>query len=86
MNRRMFFGRLVAGTGAIAINPEVKPEPIREGDVLVIETDDHLSAAAIERLSSQVQRQLGIKALVFEGGMKARLLRPEAAEAFASKN
>jgi hypothetical protein len=85
MNRRMFFGSMAAATGAVSVKPDVAPEPIRQGDVLVIEHPGILSQAEIENVLLTAERCLpGVRVLVLEEGMKACLLRPEGPEAVAA--
>jgi hypothetical protein len=83
MNRRLFFGSIL-GVGAatsLKVDAERQPEAIQSGDVLVLEHPDELSEEGIYNLQTAISHQLpGVKVLVLEGGMKARLLRREAGE------
>jgi hypothetical protein len=79
MNRRLFFGSMVAATGALTLKPEV--EPFREGDVLMIESEEYLSQQGLANLTAAITAVLpeGMKVLVLDRGLSARLLRTEAA-------
>jgi hypothetical protein len=84
MNRRLFFGSLL-GVGAattVQVNAERPSEPIHDGDVLVLEHPGCVSQEGIRNIYESAKWAIpGVKVLVLEEGMKARLLRPEAAEA-----
>jgi hypothetical protein len=86
MNRRLFFGSILGAGAATAlkVDAERQPEAIRDGDVLVLEHPGSLGEDAYHNIAISAQRALpGIKVLVLEDGMKARLLRPEVAEALS---
>lgn len=64
----------------MTVDAERQPEPIREGDVLVLEHPGHVSYDGIINIREGVADVLpGVKVLILEEGMKAKLLRPEAA-------
>jgi hypothetical protein len=87
LSRRLFFGS-VLGVGAatsLKVDVERQPEAIQTGDVLVLEHPGELSQDGIRNIWTAASNALpGIKVLVLEEGMKARLLRPEAAEALSA--
>jgi hypothetical protein len=83
LSRRLFFGSVlgVGAATAVKVDAERQPEAIQPGDVLVLEHPDELSEDEIHNLHTSLSRQLpGVKVLVLDGGMKARLLRPEVGE------
>lgn len=86
ISRRLFLGS-VLGVGAAAtvkVDAERQPEPIRDGDVLVIEHPGQLSDQGLENLRLAIQSHFTgperIKVVILEDGAKARLLRPELAQ------
>lgn len=84
MNRRLFFGSLV-GLGAatsVKVDAERQPEPLREGDVLVLEHPREIGPDAYRNIAMSAAHALpkGVRVLILEEGMKAKLLRPEAAK------
>lgn len=83
MNRRLFFGSMATVGAVLTLKPEV--EPFREGDVLVIESEDYLSQQGVANMTSAIKAIVpeGMKVMVLDRGLKARLLRPEAAETLA---
>jgi hypothetical protein len=87
VSRRLFFGSIL-GVGAatsLKVDAERQPEAIQTGDVLVLEHPRQLSEEGIRNIQIAASAALpGVKVLVLEEGMKARLLRPEAAEALSA--
>jgi hypothetical protein len=88
MNRRLFFGSLV-GLGAatsVQVDTERQPEPIREGDVLVLEHPGSIGEEGYRNIAMSAHHAIpeGVKVLILEEGMKAKLLRPEAAKGLES--
>jgi hypothetical protein len=87
LSRRLFFGS-VLGVGAatsLKVDAERQPEPIQTGDVLVLEHPGELGEDAYRNIQIAASNAIpGVKVLVLEEGMKARLLRPEAGELVAS--
>jgi hypothetical protein len=84
VSRRLFFGSVLGvGTAtSLKVDAERQPEAIQSGDVLVLEHPGSLGEDAYRNIAFSAQQALpGIKVLVLEEGMKARLLRPEAAKA-----
>ena len=83
LSRRLFFGS-VLGVGAassLQIDAERTPEPIQDGDVLVVECDVELSQEGIANVQRAVSHAIpGVKVLVCDRGMHLRLLRPEKGE------
>jgi hypothetical protein len=85
ISRRLFFGS-VLGVGAastVSVDAERQPEPIRDGDVLVIEHPGQLSEEGIRNLQLAIEHHFTgpqrINVVILEDGAKAKLLRPELA-------
>jgi hypothetical protein len=84
VSRRMFFGGILGGVAAtgITVDKERQPETMQPGDVLVIEHPGHLSELGLRNISESAKQVVpeGVKVVVLEEGMRAKLLRPQRKE------
>jgi hypothetical protein len=81
VSRRLFFGSLLGGTAVtgVTVDASRQPETIQAGDLFVIEHPGHLNEVELRNIEESAKRMLpeGVRRIVLEEGMHARLLRPQ---------